>query len=145
MRKKWKSGYYTGKELEDRIIKQLLEEGFEPVKEKTLTDGKRRVKDLKSDIQVNTGHKLECKSTTENTNLTFDLVGNHSERNIKFHQICNSDYFIFEFRPKPIYIVSKTDFLNWWANLSRKKMSIMYKDVKEIGFKLTNFDFLKLN
>jgi len=137
------SGYYSGNDLEERIIKQLSSEGFEPRKEKTLTDSKRRRKDLKADIQVNTGHKLECKSTTDNTNLTIDIVGNHPERNIKFHQICNADYFVLEFRPQPIYIVPKITLLKWWSELSRKKMSIKWQDVKEIGFELDTFDFLR--
>ncbi len=139
---KW-NGYYSGKDLEDRIIKQLSAEGFEPVKDKTLSDGKRRVKDIKADIQVNTGHKLECKSTTENTNLTFEVHNSGKRVNIKFHQIVVADYFVFEYRPNPIYIVKKSDFLHWWAELKRSKLSIMWKDVKEIGFELNTFDFLR--
>lgn len=125
------------------MIKQLSAEGFEPVKDKTLSDGKRRVKDIKADILVNTGHKLECKSTTEKTNLTFEVCHSGKNVNIKFHQIVAADYFVFEFRPNPIYIVKKRDFLYWWADLKRSKLSIMWKDVEEIGFKLDTFDFLK--
>ena len=138
---KW-SGYYTGDDFEKRMIKKLSAEGFEPVKDKTLSDGKRRVKDLKADIQVNTGHKLECKSTTENTNLTFAMNENGKHVNIKFHQITHANYFLFEFRPNPVYVVSKITFMKWWCNLPKKKMSIMWKDVKEIGFELKDFSFL---
>ncbi|MDB4302099.1 hypothetical protein N9924_00890 [bacterium] len=139
---KW-SGYYTGKDFEERIIKQLSAEGYEPVKDKTLSDGKRRQKDIKADILTNTGHKIELKSTTYNTNLTFAMNENGKNVNIKFHQIVAANYFIFEFRPNPAYVVSKITFLNWWCTLERKKMSIMWKDVEKIGFKLDTFDFLK--
>jgi len=141
-------GYYTGAEFEKVIIEQLSKEGFEPVKDKTLSDGKRRVKDLKADIQVNTGHKLECKTTTDKQNLTFSMFENGRKVNIKFHQICAADYFVFKFRPNPTYIVKKTDFLIWWSNLptnknGKTKMSIIWKDVEKIGFELVDFSFLK--
>ena len=141
-------GYYTGAKFEKVIIEQLSKEGFEPVKDKTLSDGKRRVKDLKADILVNTGHKLECKTTTDKTNLTFAVFEDGRKVNIKFHQICAADYFLFEFRPNPTFVVKKTDFLIWWSNLptnkkGKTKMSIVWKDVKKIGFKLKDFSFLK--
>jgi len=136
-------GYYTGAAFEKVIMEQLSSEGFEPIKDKTLSDGKRRIKDLKADILVNTGHKLECKSTTDNTNLTFAMNENGKRVNIKFHQICAANYFVFEFRPNPVYIVPKITFIKWWMNLKRKKMSIMWKDVEAIGFELKDFSFLK--
>jgi hypothetical protein len=137
---KFKPGATTGKEFEDKIDLWLNNANITFYSDKTLSNGKRRQKDIKcdrrliiDDIEV----FIELKTTTEKQALDYSLYDDGRTHKIKFHQICKMDWLIVEFRPNKPIAITKDNFLFFAA--THKKNSINYKNALEIGFEIEDF------
>lgn len=142
--KPWQSGATTGSIFEATIDKWANDAGIPYNNDTTLTNSKRRRKDLKSDRIYIWNCKeiaVELKTTTEKQQLDYALYDDGRQHKIKWHQICKADYFIMEFRPNDPLLIKKTDFLKWACH--QKKNSIGYKDALSIGEPITSMEWIK--
>lgn len=143
MKNKFISGSVTGQAFEDEIDRWLNDAKIEFYEDKTLSNSKRRHKDIKCDRRcVVNGNDvfIELKTTTDNTNLTFGLYNDGKTYQIKPHQIHKADYLIIKFRPNKPLVITKKEFILWACSV--KKKSIMYKDAIKIGFPIDNMRWL---
>lgn len=143
MKNKFIPGAVTGKQLEDKIDLWLNNANITFYSDKTISNGKRRQKDIKCDRRLIIDDKevfVELKTTTEKQSLDYSLFNDGRIHKIKFHQICKMDYLILEFRPHLPIVLTKEQFLNFAAN--HKKNSINYKDALKIGFTIKDMEWI---